>query len=173
MDSISTYSLASLAWLTTQGAPLILWPSFISSLLGEEYHQSNPLEHYYARSLGVALITLGVMTVVLTGSVPLTSIPDDEPIPDSPYTTAILLLSTIHHASATLYAYTRYNDSSQTAFMIAAFASGALATGGLLALLFAGDTSRRSKTGIDKDTSSYPFTNSESYRSKKKAAKNK
>lgn len=40
-QSISTYSYASFAWLATQGVPLILWPSFISSLLGEEYHQSN------------------------------------------------------------------------------------------------------------------------------------
>lgn len=39
--SVSAYSYATLAWFATQGIPLIVWPSFISSLLGEEYHQSN------------------------------------------------------------------------------------------------------------------------------------
>lgn len=35
--------------------------------------------------------------------------------------------------------------------------------------MFAGDKSRRSKKhGYDKDTSSFPFKNTESYRSKKK-----
>lgn len=96
----------------------------------------------------------------------------DEPVPESPYTTAILLLSTIHHASATFYAYTRYCASPQTAFVVGAFGSGALATSGLFTLLFAGDSTRKSKKdGFDKDTSSYPFGNKESYRSKKKEAK--
>lgn len=40
---------------------------------------------------------------------------------------------------------------------------------GLFALLFAGDTTRRGgKNGLDKETSSYPFKNSEAYRSKKR-----
>ncbi|CAI4216347.1 unnamed protein product [Parascedosporium putredinis] len=51
-------------------------------------------------------------------------------------------------------------------------ASGALAVFGLFTLLFAGDKSRRSKKhGFDKDTSSFPFTNNESYRAKKKKVK--
>ncbi|KAL2110723.1 hypothetical protein VUR80DRAFT_803 [Thermomyces stellatus] len=171
MDSISAYSYASLAWLAIQGAPLILWPSFISALLGEEYHQSNPLEHYYARSLGVALITLGLMTVVMTGSVPLTSLPEDQPETISSYATAVLLLTTLHHAFATAYSYSRFTQSSQTAFAVGALCSGILATMGLFALLFAGDTTRRRKNGLDKGTSSFPFKNREAYRTKKKAAK--
>jgi hypothetical protein len=36
-------------------------------------HNLLVLEEYFSRSLGMALITLGIMTVLLTGSVPLTS----------------------------------------------------------------------------------------------------
>lgn len=61
--------------------------------------------------------------------------------------------------------------SSQTAFAVAALCSGALATLGLLALLFAGDATRRSKNGFDKGTSSFPFKNREAYKTKKKEAK--
>lgn len=46
-----------------------------------------------------------------------------------------------------------------------------MATMGLFTLLFAGDSTRRGKSGLDKDTSSFPFKNSEAYRSKKRAGK--
>ena len=77
----------------------------------------------------------------------------------------------MHHASATAYAYSRFTESSQTAFAVGALCSGILATTGLFTLLFAGDTTRRGKSGLDKDMSSFPFKNSEAYKSKKKAAK--
>jgi len=90
----------------------------------------------------------------------------------SPYANAILLITTLHHFSTSFYAYTRYMNTSQIAYVLASLGSGMLAVFGLFSLLFAGDNTRRSKKyGFDKDTSSFPFTNKESYRNKKKQVK--
>lgn len=100
-----------------------------------------------------------------------TNTPADEPETINSYANAVLVLTTLHHASATAYAYSRFTESSQTAFAVGALFSGFLATMGLFTLLFSGDATRRGKSGFDKDTSSFPFKNSESYKNKKKAAK--
>lgn len=41
MEAISAYSFGSLAWLGLQSAPLLLWPSFISSMLSPDYTPTN------------------------------------------------------------------------------------------------------------------------------------
>lgn len=90
----------------------------------------------------------------------------------SPYATSIILITSLHHAATGFYAYARYTRTPQTSFALATFASGSLAVFGLFTMLFAGDKSRRSKKhGFDKDTSSFPFPNTDSYRNKKKKVK--
>jgi hypothetical protein len=77
--------------VATQAAPLVTSPTMIVALLSPEvreatstYHNkanianelSNApaaLEVYFSRMLGLTLLTLGVLTVLLTGSVPLSS----------------------------------------------------------------------------------------------------
>lgn len=57
----------------------------------------------------------------------------------------------------------------QTAYALGGLGSAAFASFGLWCIMFAGDKGRVSKrTGFDKDTSGFPFKNTESYRSKKK-----
>lgn len=87
----------------------------------------------------------------------------------SPYANAALVLTSFHHASAAFYCYSRYLQTGQTAFALGCLGSTVFAVFGLWGLMFAGDKSRRSKKhGFDKDTSSFPFKNTESYRTKKK-----
>merc|ERR1712072_1531395 len=74
MDVFYTYSYGSAAWLALQAAPLIVSPTIIITLLSPDVREASPLEQYFSRSLGLTLLTLGIMIVLLTGSVPLTSL---------------------------------------------------------------------------------------------------
>jgi hypothetical protein len=40
-QAASTYSFATLAWLSMQAVPLIVWPTFIASLLTPNYQHAN------------------------------------------------------------------------------------------------------------------------------------
>ncbi|KAI1074028.1 hypothetical protein F5B20DRAFT_564988 [Whalleya microplaca] len=174
MDAISSYSFASCSWHLLQAAPLVLWPGAINGLLtmdaeASSFHGPSAVENYFARSLGLALATLGLVTVVLTGSLPLTSMvetPTDSP---SPYTTPVLLLTALHHGSAAFYCWARYSGTAQTGYVLGFAGSAALASFGLWCLLFGGadggHASRR--TGADKRTSGFPFRNKEADKRKK------
>lgn len=45
----------------------------IVALLSPEVREATTLEVYFSRTLGMTLLTLGILTVLLTGSVPLSS----------------------------------------------------------------------------------------------------
>ncbi|KAF4842704.1 hypothetical protein CGCSCA4_v008602 [Colletotrichum siamense] len=170
MDAVSSYSFGNLGWLSMQAIPLIIWPRFIGNLLRPDDYQAaaTSLEDYFARSLGFTLLTLGLLVVCLSGAVPLTSEDQTPQGTISPYANAAVVLTSLHHASAAFYCYSRYLRSDQTAFVLGCLGSTVFAVFGLYCLMFAGDKSRRSKKGYDKDTSSFPFKNAESYKSKKK-----
>lgn len=151
---------------------------------------SLALETYFGRSLGLALLALGLMVVVLSGALPLgttsdgkhallspnctlkvakiaTEAPDGAP---SPYAAAAILISTLHHVSSAFYCYGRYAWTDETGFLLGCAGSTIFATFGIYCVLFAGDkamTSRYHK--FDQSTSGFPFSNSQSYRAKKKA----
>jgi hypothetical protein len=87
-----------------QAAPLIVWPTFVSSLLSPEYQQvgsqcqipcayASPMgnfpgaanilsevEIYYARSLGFSQVATGLMLMVLSGALPMASGLDCAPL---------------------------------------------------------------------------------------------
>lgn len=85
------YTYGTAGWLITQAVPLVLSPTLIITMLAPDVREatrSSPtaphssshlthsfpaLEEYFSRSLGMTLVALGVLTVLLTGSVPLTS----------------------------------------------------------------------------------------------------
>jgi hypothetical protein len=67
------YTYGSFCWFALQALPLIVSPTIIITLLSPEVREPTALETYFCRSLGMALLTLGIMVVLLTGSVPLTS----------------------------------------------------------------------------------------------------
>ncbi|EAQ93169.1 predicted protein [Chaetomium globosum CBS 148.51] len=179
MDSVSTYSVASLAWLATQAIPLIIWPSLISTLLqvdsppqqGAQYGAAyGSLEQYFARSLGLAQLALGSLLLILSGALPLDSVADQA----TPATTtatptgsasAAVLVTALYHAATASYAYARYAGTGgrQFAYLCGCLGGSGLAAFGLWVLLFAGDANRRvsRRTGADKSTSGWPFRNAE------------
>ncbi|KXH31545.1 hypothetical protein CNYM01_10883 [Colletotrichum nymphaeae SA-01] len=183
-QAISTFSFGNLGWLATQAVPLIIWPRFITNLLRPDDYQyaagceslrhppsthlvlrppnprsprRNPLRSSTPRIRGPNIVA----HTVTSQTAPAGTV--------SPYANAALILSSIHHASAGFYCYSRWLRTGQTAFALGCLGSAVFAVSGLWCLMFAGDKSRRSKKhGYDKDTSSFPFKNTESYRSKKK-----
>lgn len=56
------------------------WSVFVPWRSSHKANDTTDLEHYFARSLGITLLTLGVLVVLLTGSVPLTSSLSDSTI---------------------------------------------------------------------------------------------
>lgn len=89
-QAIASYTYGNFLWLSTQALPLIVWPSFVGSLLRPDNetctskallqllaivsaNNSRALETYFARSLGLALLALGLTVVVLSGVLPLDS----------------------------------------------------------------------------------------------------
>ncbi|KAF3762513.1 hypothetical protein M406DRAFT_332895 [Cryphonectria parasitica EP155] len=159
MDAISAYSFATLAWLTAQSVPLIVWPTFISSLLTPNYQHANRL----------AQLTLGIVVVSLSGALPLTSLVDTPADAASPYANAVIFVSTLYHASQAFYSYNKFNGSDAGGYFFGALGSAVLAAFGLWCLMFAGDKGHISKrTGADKRTSGWPFKNSEASKKKGK-----
>ncbi|KAG9253267.1 uncharacterized protein F5Z01DRAFT_658343 [Emericellopsis atlantica] len=186
MDTVSTYSFGNLAWLSTQAVPLIIWPSSIGALLRVEDATSSSLEAYFARSLGFALLALGLIVVLLSGAVPLGSEVDGKIISHrdgsskltqtapqnglSPYASAALTIAVLHHTAAACYTYSRYAWTGQTGFILGTIGSSFFAALGLYCIMFAGDKAMISRYHkFDQGTSGFPFKNKESYRSKKKA----
>ncbi|KAK3329585.1 hypothetical protein B0H66DRAFT_541537 [Apodospora peruviana] len=169
MNSVTAYSFASLAWLSTQALPLIIWPSFISSMLTTVDIQRghhipvNAVEQYFARSLGFSQLAAGLLIVVLSGALPLTSLVDTPAETVSPYADAVVLVSMLYHASNCFYAYMRYTGSGgQIGYLLGSLGSGVMATFALWIMLFANDKGHISRrTGADKRTSGFPFRNSE------------
>ncbi|KAL2023242.1 hypothetical protein VTK56DRAFT_3365 [Thermocarpiscus australiensis] len=177
MEAVSRYSLASLAWLSIQALPLITWPSLISTLLSVDAPHQRPqygasnlaLEQYFARSLGLSQLALGLLLLVLSGVLPLDSTVENTDTP-SPYANAVVLISTLYHAASASYAYARYYASGQLAYLLGSLGGSVLATFGLWVLMFAGDRKRRvsRRTGADKDTSGWPFKNVEADKKKRR-----
>ncbi|TAQ88546.1 hypothetical protein B7494_g3160 [Chlorociboria aeruginascens] len=151
------------------------------TLLSPDVREPSPTEEYFSRSLGIALLTLGIMVILLTGSVPLTSsisdshgagVTTDLADPKAPYAVPTLTISTLYHSANALFCYMRYNTVGQMSFILGSLGSGAMAAMGLWCILFASSSGRISrKTGADKRMSGFPFGNKESASAKKKYAK--
>jgi len=169
---VAAYSWANLAWCTAQAIPLIIWPSLIASILGTgEYHHATATESYFARSLGFAILTLGLLTISLSGIIPLGSEFESQSDTSSPYASAVFLITSLHHASAAFYCYVRLIPEYQTGYLLGCAGSALLAAFGLWAFMFAGDSHMSRRTGADKRTSGWPFKNAEA--SKKNVPKRK
>ncbi|GAW12252.1 hypothetical protein ANO14919_016140 [Xylariales sp. No.14919] len=171
MDAISTYSFASCGWNTLQAVPLIIGPqSVLTFLTPAEYPQTTNLAvsdagQYLARSLGLALLALGFVTVVLSGGVPVGPLVDDDA--PSPYAAPVLLLTTLYHGASAFYGWARYTSTGRMGYLLGFVGSAVLASFGTWCLLFGGEKARISRrTGADKRTSGFPFRNAEANRRK-------
>ncbi|KAI0543104.1 hypothetical protein GGR58DRAFT_450797 [Xylaria digitata] len=172
MDAISAYSFASCAWNMLQGISLLVAPQTILTLLlpnRTPYPQvydfaTSDVAQYLARSLGLALLALGFVTVVLSGSVPVGPALDETP---SPYAPPVILLTTLHHGATAFYSWARYASTGRAAYVLGFGGSAFLAAFGTRCLLFGGEKARISRrTGADKRTSGFPFRNTEADRRK-------
>lgn len=173
MDAVSAYSFSSCAWNALQAAPLLFGPQAIITLLtAADYPQAaataaSDVDQYLARSLGLSLLILGLVTVVLTGSVPIGSSLDTTKDTPSPYAAPVLLLTTLHHGATAFYGWARHTKTGQTGYFLGFAGSAALAAFGTWCLLFGGEKARVSRrTGADKRTSGFPFKNAEADRRK-------
>lgn len=148
------------------------------------------MESYFARSLGFSQLTIGLMLVVLSGSLPLTSVLDCKscwfltgPAPRlgrivsthaprgegtapndavSPYAAAVILVSMAHHATAAFYTWARFHSSGQTGFMLGCIGNTVFAAYALWVLMFGSEKVQISRrTGANKRTSGWPFKNAE------------
>ncbi|KAK6523558.1 hypothetical protein TWF281_001539 [Arthrobotrys megalospora] len=174
MDVYYAYNYASAGWLLLQSIPLLSSPTMMVTLLSPEVRETTPLEAYFSRSLGFAMITLGVLTVLLTGSIPLTTSFSDPSSnlddPTAPYALPALAITGTYHVVASFYCYMMWNETGNFAFGVATIVGAGLAAAGVWCVLFATADGRISrKTGADKRTSGFPFKNVEA--DKKRAGK--
>ncbi|MCJ1364080.1 hypothetical protein MMC16_003189 [Acarospora aff. strigata] len=179
MDVFYYYNYGTAAWFALQAVPLLISPHMISTILSPEVRNITILEDYFCRSLGFALIALGVLTVLLTGSVPLTStfadasdagVTTDPSDPKAPYAVPTLTVTTCFHTACAFIGYTQYVRTGQSALVAGVVGYGFFAAMGLWCILFASSSGRISrKTGADKRTSGFPFSNTEA--DKRKAGK--
>ncbi|EAS36258.3 uncharacterized protein CIMG_12770 [Coccidioides immitis RS] len=172
MDVFYMYTYGTGAWLSLQGLTLVASPKLIIALLLDEPRPPSGLEVYFARSLGLTLITLSVLTVILTGSIPLTSeyaISPEENDPKAPYAVPTLMITSALHATAASYAYTWVVWGGGVAYMVGMMVSGGLSAIGLWCMLFASTKGRISRrTGADKRMSGFPFDNTQADKKRQK-----
>jgi len=174
MDVYYFYSYGTAAWLATQAAPLIASPTMIVALLSPEVREATTLEVYFSRSLGFTLIALGMLTVLLTGSVPLSSRLSEGATtsaedPKAPYALPTLTITAMFHSMYAFYGYAMWTKTGVMSFSLGTLGSGFLAMVALWCILFASSNGRISrKTGADKRTSGFPFKNAEADKRKGK-----
>ncbi|KAL6708433.1 hypothetical protein ACN47E_002696 [Coniothyrium glycines] len=167
MDVYYFYSYGTAAWLATQAVPLISSPTMIVALLSPEVREATTLEVYFSRTLGMTLITLGILTVLLTGSVPLSSrltegVTTSAADPKAPYALPTLTITAMFHAAYAFYGYAMWTQTGVISFGLGTLGSGFLAAVAGWCILFASSDGRISrKTGADKRTSGFPFKNTE------------
>ncbi|KAH7414486.1 hypothetical protein DE146DRAFT_37045 [Phaeosphaeria sp. MPI-PUGE-AT-0046c] len=174
MDVYYFYSYGTAAWLAMQAAPLIASPTMIVALLSPEVREASTLEVYFSRTLGFTLLSLGALTVLLTGSVPLSSRLSEGATtsttdPKAPYALPTLTITAMFHAAYAFYCYTMWTETGVLSFSLGVLGSAFLAAIAGWCILFASSDGRISrKTGADKRTSGFPFKNSEAERRKGK-----
>ncbi|KAI6249612.1 hypothetical protein HI914_01918 [Erysiphe necator] len=178
MDVFYAYTYGSSLWLTIQAIPLIISPTITIALISMRFAQPSEVEEYLSKSLGIALLTISVLTILLTGSIPLSSsysvtastdVTTGQTDSKAPYALPCLIITTIYHSVVAFFCYARYITSNQTSFILGSIGSASLACVGLWCLLFASDKGYVSrKTGADKRTSGFPFSNKNSAKAIKK-----
>ncbi|KAF1972908.1 hypothetical protein BU23DRAFT_534240 [Bimuria novae-zelandiae CBS 107.79] len=175
MDVYYFYSYGTAAWMALQAAPMIASPTMIVALLSPEVREGTTLEVYFSRSLGFALLTIGVLNVLLTGSVPLSSRLSEGATtsaedPKAPYALPTLTITAFFHAILGFYGYAMWTEVGVFSFALGAIGSGFLFSVAMWCILFASSDGRISrKTGADKRTSGFPFKNTQAHSEKKKA----
>ncbi|KAL1846535.1 hypothetical protein Plec18170_009114 [Paecilomyces lecythidis] len=167
MDVFYTYTYGTAVWLSVQGFLFLVSPKMMVAMLLDETRPPSAIEIYLSRCSGMSLVTLAILTILLTGSVPLTTTANDpvtteDTDPKAPYAVPTLLVTTLFHGISGFYSYTWFTTSGQAAFALGMAGYAFVGAIGLWCLLFASEHGRISrKTGVDKRTSGFPFENKE------------
>ncbi|KAK7446404.1 hypothetical protein VKT23_014609 [Stygiomarasmius scandens] len=161
-NSISLWAMTSACSFTLLSAVLLFFPRlllFISETTSPESRPSlTPLERFLATHFGIWLTAIAI-SLVLT-------MPSSSPLRTPNASTHPLLVTTT--ASSLFSAFVSYNTSSVgTLATLYTIISGIVGIWGLWALVFEG-SSRVSKMGADKHTSSFIFGNKSSASRRKK-----
>ncbi|MCJ1296506.1 hypothetical protein MMC34_008072 [Xylographa carneopallida] len=167
MDVLDAYVYSTGSWMVFQALGLLISPKLSIAVLSPESRGPTTVEEYLARALGFSFLTLTVLTVLLTGTVPLRStnadnVRVDESGSKSLYTVPAVAVTMCFQSIMAFYCYSRYLHMGLSVFALDVALYGSLAAMGLWCLLFAtssGKISRR--TGADHRTSGFPFTNME------------
>lgn len=80
----------------------------------------------------------------------------------------MILISSCYHFSTAFYSYHRYNTTGTAGYVFGAVGSAFLAAFGLWCLMFGSGGHISKRTGADKRTSGFPFTNHEASKRKGK-----
>ncbi|KAL2354000.1 hypothetical protein BJ546DRAFT_979744 [Cryomyces antarcticus] len=167
MDVFYSYTFGTAGWMALQGLALIIAPTTIAAVLSSEARLATQLEIYFSRSLGFSLLVIGVLSLLLTGSIPLSSrlsdgVTGEADDPKAPYAVPTLTVTMIYHSTAAFYCYAQWTQTSSSSFVLGMVPSGILAAVGIWCVLFGTSSGRISrKTGADKRTSGFPFKNAE------------
>ncbi|MCJ1394702.1 hypothetical protein MMC18_007582 [Xylographa bjoerkii] len=166
MDAFNAYVYSTAGWMAFQAVGLLISPKFSSAVLSPETRSPTSTEEYLARALGFSLLALAVLTVLLTGTVPLTStfaenVNAADSNSKSPYAVPTVTVSMCFQSTMAFYCYSQYLHTGLSAFALDVAVYGGLGAMGLWCLLFARSGGKISRTGADKRTSGFPFTNAE------------
>ncbi|MCJ1382131.1 hypothetical protein MMC17_005243 [Xylographa soralifera] len=157
MDFFDAYVYSTAGWMIFQALGLLISPKLSIAVLAPESRGPTSVEVYLARALGFSLLALTILTVLLTGRVSFSSTFADN-------------VSVDESNSKSLFTIPTYLYTGLSAFALDVAIYGGLAAMGLWCLLFASSSGKISRrTGSDKRTSGFPFTNVEA--DKRKAGK--
>jgi len=167
MDASSAFHIATFSWLSIQGLPLIFTPGILLPLLATQLPtQDGPaidleLANYLARSVGIASLAFAILSLLLSGLIPLSTLADADPTTVAAYSSPAVTVTTLFHFATTFHCYTSYQalslNSSGSAYLLGAICSGSLAAMGVWTAMFGGGSHISRKTGQDKRKSGWPF----------------
>ncbi|RAH47458.1 uncharacterized protein BO66DRAFT_434095 [Aspergillus aculeatinus CBS 121060] len=167
MDVFYAYTYSTAGWLGLQSLALIAVPEMMTTMLLTETRDPSSLETYFSRCLGFSLLLIAVLTVMLTGSVPLTTsiaqpVTTDDSDPKAPYAVPTMMVTTVFHGASAGYAYIWWVATGQIAYGVGMIGYAAIAFVGVWCALFASSGGKiNRKTGVDKRSSGFPFANQE------------
>ena len=115
MDVFQFYAAATAIWTGTQGLVLLVSPTLISTLLKSVPSSPTALESYLCAALGISVMAIGMLSVLLTGSIPLTSSmrsasatnrqDEESGRKGSPYNVPSLVITLVYHTTMSFLMY--------------------------------------------------------------------
>lgn len=92
-------------------------------------------------------MALALLSLLLSGALPVPDTPDADVSPDSTYRKPTVMILTLYHVSAAVYLYTKWHSTSQTGFLMGLVGSGGLAAMGGATLLFSNEVNASKSSG--------------------------